>query len=146
MSLKNLVENVVALKSQTNAVNREIEANFGAVILERAKRFIVAEHDTNRGYGYPGPKANFRWSVEDAESLFIEWDEHWSYGGQDEGSFTLPLEMVLDDGTLLTAYEAKRKAEKDAVDREKARAEIAKAQRVLLASIEAQRKLEEQQA
>ena len=87
-------------------------------VLEVAKRYIVAAHPTNRGYGYPTvTDADFKWTI-DSRDVNVTWYEFWNYGGEDEGEFSFPVEYLWDD-VALVAYEELRKKEKENVKKQR---------------------------
>ena len=86
-------------------------------VLEVAKRYIVAAHPTNRGYGYPMvTEAGFEWTI-DSQDVNVTWYQSWNYGGQDEGTFSFPVKYLWDDAALV-AYEELRKKKKENVKKQ----------------------------
>lgn len=114
---KHCLNRLNELQKQIDTVRSLISSDQDKEIVNRIKRYIDAEHPTNQGYGYPSDKADFSWTI-DNNRLEYKWDESWSYGGRDDGYGCMSLDYFMDDGQVLEAYEAKRKAEKDALKAE----------------------------
>ena len=97
------VERIQRLQVELNAVRPGLHER----VLEVAKRYIVAHHPTNRGYGYPEPEyADFEWNIE-CNSVYVEWNETWNYGGHDHRAFSFPVKYIWDEEALV-AYEKSR--------------------------------------
>ena len=124
--MKEKIERMRELDKEMQEIHREINKH----VIEVAKRYIVAAHDENRGYGYPTQRNKGRnntfydWEVDD-DSIGVTWEETWNYGGHDGGAFSVPENFFWDESALV-AFEEKRarekadkKAEKEAKERQK---------------------------
>lgn len=122
------------LERQVSATQDQIEKEHGPAIQLILRRWINAEHDENRGYGFPGPTVKFDWEIMGSE-IYVKWDETWARGGQDNGSFFVPMACFTDNGETLEAFEKKRTEEKEAVKRQAQANEEAK-ERAQLAALQ----------
>ena len=122
------------LREQMDKLHREIDDHVVAV----AKRYIVAAHRENSGYGYPTVSGKggawFEWEIGEEGDVDVTWEETWSYGGHDGGSFTVPANFIWDEKALV-AFEEKRarekadkKAEQEARKRQEELEQLAKLQ------------------
>ena len=112
--MREIVEQIESLRQETNSLQGQIHKR----VLEVAKRYIVAHHTTNRGYGYPEPEyADFEWSIKSG-SVEVEWDETWNYGGHDRGTFSFPVKYIWDNEALVS-YEESRAEKKAAIETNK---------------------------
>ncbi len=112
--MREIVEQIEALRQETNSLREQIHER----VLEVAKRYIVAHHTTNQGYGYPYVEyADFEWSI-DSGLVIVEWDETWNYGGQDQGTFSFLVKYLWDDEALVS-YEESRAEMKVAMETNK---------------------------
>lgn len=108
-----LIEQIQRLQQEVSVIRPELHER----VLDVAKRYIVAHHPTNRGYGYPTiSDADFEWNI-DSSTVHVEWDEFWNYGGQDQGAFSFPVSYIWDDAALV-AYEELRTEAKETNQRE----------------------------
>lgn len=108
-----LIEQIQRLQQEVSVIRPELDER----VLDVAKRYIVAHHPTNRGYGYPTiSDTDFTWDIESG-FVHVEWDEFWNYGGHDQGAFSFPVKYIWDD-TALVAYEKLRAEAKESKQKE----------------------------
>lgn len=127
-----LVQQIQELQSQIMDLSQKIDKR----VIEVAKRYIVAAHDENRGYGYPSvTNAHFNWEMDENGNIEVHWEETWAYGGYDAGSFIVPANFVWDEDALV-AYEkeranhkTKREEQKVSAQREKEIEQLKKLQK-----------------
>ena len=102
--IQSLVQQMQKLQTQIIDLSKKLDER----VVEVAKRYIVAAHDENRGYGYPSvDKAYFNWEMDEDGDIEVHWEETWAYGGYDAGTFVIPANFVWDEGALV-AYEKER--------------------------------------
>lgn len=109
--MKDIVIKLQALDARLKHCRAQIHSR----VIEVAQRYIVAAHPTNRGYGYPAvisPNIVFDWEI-DSEVIHVGWSDYWSFGGNDEGTFSFSVKYIWDEEALV-AYEEKRFEEKEA--------------------------------
>lgn len=114
MTLKQLIEKHKQLKQElelnTVSLNDELRPLLDSAIklwIEKEKALYKAQK-IHWGYGRPSAfeNINYRWSL-DNDSISIEWNEYWSYQGEDCGGFDLPVEFVLNENGEQEKYIAK---------------------------------------
>jgi hypothetical protein len=105
-SLPALLQAVKLAREELDKAQGKVQAKFGQVIQDRLWRYITADNDTHHS---PQEKNGFDWNV-DGETVYVTWEETWSRGGHDAGSFSLPLVMLTDDGAALSGHESQQVA------------------------------------
>ncbi len=98
------INKMASLQEEIQNLHDQLDEKMQPII----KRYSAAHYD-GCTYGNPSDAANYSWEVTTSE-ISVTWDEHWSYGGHDEGGFEMPLNIVEED--ILAAYEQKRIQEK----------------------------------
>lgn len=120
MKYKNTIEKMQELKKDIDKLHNEINDH----VIQVAKRYIVAAHPTNRGYGHPNVNnAKFSWEIEEGGDINVDWYDSWSYGGHDEGCFSVPANFIWDEKALVDFEEdcAKKKSEEKIKEEENLR-------------------------
>jgi hypothetical protein len=110
--MKDIVTKIQGLDAELEALRPKIHDR----VIEVAKRYVVAAHTTNRGYGYPAvksPNIRFEWEI-DSEVVRVGWSDYWSFGGHDAATFSFPVEYIWDEAAIV-AYEERRTEEKESV-------------------------------
>ena len=73
------------------------------------------------------PNLSYNWRVEE-DVLEVEWSDYWAYGGEDSGSFDIPIHFLYDEKAFeeyQEQQEARRQAEAQAKIRQKEQVEKA---------------------
>lgn len=113
------IRKIMELEKQIRLLKVEIDdANMQSIL----RRFINAYSDKNHGYGFPSDGAHFIWEVCEDGTIDVDWSESWRFGGHDEGSFTMPIELLNEDA--LVRYESARRLEKEAFANKEREAKI----------------------
>jgi hypothetical protein len=104
-TIKNMVNCYEEHLKQINILKRELTPR----VWDVAQRYIDKKIDIENATGhhaddYPGGEIKYcgRYGIShDDSKVIINWEESWSYGGYDSGTFSFPLTYLYDEEVFL---------------------------------------------
>ena len=114
----------------------EIEDKLHSTVVEAARRYAKIWVTYYKGYGLPHDMKSLDWAIIDnGSNVEIQWEDWWSSGGHDAGSFKFSINFLLDDSQF-GEFESELIAKKELAENEKLRVKE-EGERKLLASLRA---------
>lgn len=94
--LKNAIETIKNLKEE---LRPSINAAICFYVEQENIYFLACSHDVRSCVPRDVKGVHFKWEIDEdsGDSLEIQWDEYWRYGGHDGGTFTLSWDFILDE-------------------------------------------------
>ena len=74
----------------------KFENEFHSLVRETAREFVKYEKLKYPRLGWPCNGDIDNWVLENDGKIWCEWEENWSYGGHDQGTFDFPAEFLVN--------------------------------------------------
>lgn len=119
--LQQLIDEYIIASTQL----ANVEDKLRDTVTQVARRYAKIWTMYYKGYGYPQDMQSLNWTIsDDGKWVSIEWEDWWSYGGHDSGSFEFSVDFLFDESQF-DAFEERLIAEeeREKVKREKEREE-----------------------
>lgn len=131
MTIQKRIDEYLAIRKQLEKFEEELDE----LVCGKARRYVKLrreefEHST---YPHPDHMRDIEWHISE-RMVKIRWEDWWSYGGHDEGSFEFGVDFLTDESRFYE-LEQEIKSQKQVRQRKK-QADIERKERAQLAKLQ----------